>query len=74
MTLAIKKIGPGHGIAPSKYDFFHRLPPVYLDFDPMPMKFFQRVQTDLKRNQEHIKSMVFQAFVQWPMPLAPRLR
>jgi hypothetical protein len=44
MKLAIKKIGPDNRIALPKYDFSHRLPPVYLDFDPMPMKFCTRSQ------------------------------
>ena len=60
-SLAIKKNGLGNRIALSKYDFSHRLPPVYLDFDLIPMKFFQRSQADPKQAQKNIESMVLGA-------------
>jgi hypothetical protein len=74
MKLAIKKIGPGNRITLSKYDFSHRLPPVYWDFDPLQMKFFQRSQADPQQHQKECESMVLRAHLQRRTPLAPRLR
>jgi hypothetical protein len=69
-----QKIRSSNRIALSKYDFPHRLPPVYLDFDPMQLKFSQRSRADLERHQKGIESRVVLAFLPRSAPLAPRLR